>query len=87
MSRLFDELEGELKHEIEIESKIGKISKITFFRDNPAGVCKIKFDRSIDAEECIKLMTERFFDGRILKCFYWDGKTDFKKVKESEQII
>jgi len=75
---LFDELEGELKHEI--ESKIGKISKITWFKDNPKGICKIKFDKSIYAEECIKLMGGRFFDGRELKCFYWDGKTDFKKV-------
>lgn len=71
----------------EIESKIGKISKMTFYKENPLGVCKIKFDSSMDAEECIKLMGGRFFDGRELKCFYWDGKIDYKVVRETEQSL
>lgn len=32
-------------------------------------------------------MNDRFFDGRKLKCFYWDGKTDYKKVKESDDAL
>jgi len=30
-------------------------------------------------------MNNRFFDGRQIKCFYWDGKTDYMKIKESEE--
>ena len=32
-------------------------------------------------------MHDRFFDARKLKCYYWDGKTDFKVVKESEDAL
>ena len=28
-------------------------------------------------------MNGRFFDGRQIKCYYWDGKTDYRVVKES----
>ena len=59
--------------------------KIDFFRENPAGFCKIKFVESFAADECIKLMDGRFFDSRKLKCFYWDGKTDYKTVRETKQ--
>ena len=31
-------------------------------------------------------MNDRWFDERQLKCFYWDGKTDYKKVRESEEV-
>jgi hypothetical protein len=28
-------------------------------------------------------MNGRWYDERQLKCYYWDGKTDYKAVKES----
>ncbi len=31
-------------------------------------------------------MNNRWFDERQLKCYYWDGKTDFKVVKESDEV-
>ena len=77
----FKELEGELR--AEIESKVGQVGKAEFFKENPLGVCKLRFFSSLDAEACIQLMNGRFFDGRKLKCYFWDGKTDFKVVKES----
>ena len=40
---------------------------------------------SIAADDCINLMEGRFFDGRKLKCFYWDGKTDYKLVRETQK--
>ena len=79
----FAELEEELK--VEIQSKIGSVAKIEFFKNNPRCVCKIRFLSSLHAEECIALMNERWFDSRQLKCFYWDGKTDYKIVKESDE--
>ena len=30
-------------------------------------------------------MNKRFFDGRELECFYWDGKTDYRKHKETKE--
>lgn len=38
---LFKELELEIRSEV--ESKTGSIVKIEFFKDNPLGVCKIRF--------------------------------------------
>ena len=32
-------------------------------------------------------MHDRFFDGRQLKCYYWDGKIDFKVIKESAEVV
>ena len=32
-------------------------------------------------------MSDRFFDGRKLKCYFWDGKTDYKKVQESNDVL
>ena len=46
---------------------------------------KIKFFSALHAEECIKLMNNRFFDGRELKCFFWDGKTDYRKARETKE--
>ena len=66
---------------------MGEVVKIEFFKENPKGVCKIRFLSSLHAEECITLMNNRWFDERQLKCYYWDGKTDFKVVKESEEVI
>jgi len=42
-------------------------------------VAKIKFGTSVEAEECIKLMEGRFFDGVRLECAFWDGKEDLSK--------
>ena len=68
---------------MEIEGKVGPLSKVEFFKENPQGFCKLRFQSSLDAEDCIKLMEGRFFDGRKLKCFYWDGKTDYRKTRET----
>ena len=32
-------------------------------------------------------MHGRYFDTRQLECFYWDGKTDYKVVKEAEAVV
>ncbi|CDW88320.1 rna binding domain protein [Stylonychia lemnae] len=76
----FQELEYEIRSEIE---NFGAIDKMHFFREHPNGVIKIRFMSSIHADECIKVMNGRFFDGRQLKCYFWDGKTDYRVVKES----
>jgi len=56
-----------------------------FFKNNPKGIVKIKFASALHAEECIKSMNGRFFDGREIVSYFWDGKTDFRLVKESAE--
>ena len=39
---------------------------------------KVKFQASTAAAECIELMNGRYFDQRLVKAHYWDGKADYK---------
>ncbi len=43
----------------------------------------MKFVNPLDAEQCLKVMDGRFFDGRSLKAYYWDGKTDYRVTRET----
>lgn len=61
--------------------------KLTFFKNNPEGVVKIRFNSSKHAELCIEKFDSGLFDGRQLQCFLWDGRTDYKMVKESKEDI
>lgn len=38
----------------------------------------VKFRESEAAERCVDLMHERFFGGRKLESFFWDGVTNYK---------
>jgi uncharacterized protein YlzI (FlbEa/FlbD family) len=48
---------------------------------------KVKFASALHADACIKLMNGRFFDGRQLRAGFWDGKTDYRIVKESAEEL
>ncbi|KAL4434883.1 hypothetical protein ABPG74_021222 [Tetrahymena malaccensis] len=76
----------ELREEMakEIESSCGPIQRLKIFEENPEGVIEIKFKNSTDAKTCIDKMNGRYFDERELECFFWDGKTDYKRT--SKQI-
>ena len=69
-----DELEGDIASEC---GKCGNIEKITVFSKNPRGVVIVKFNTSYASQECVKLMDGRFFGGKKLRCYFWDGSTDF----------
>ena len=77
------ELEEDIK--LEVEASIGPLERIEVFNQNPRGVAKLKFRSAIHAGECLKVMDGRFFAERRIKAYFWDGKTDFRKVKESEE--
>mmetsp|Transcript_13656 Transcript_13656/g.9820 ORF Transcript_13656/g.9820 Transcript_13656/m.9820 type:complete len:117 (+) Transcript_13656:1016-1366(+) len=76
-----EELEVELR--AEIEASIGPVVKMEFYKNNPAGVVKLKFASALHAEQCVKAMHGRYFDARQIQCYFWDGKTDYRIVKES----
>jgi hypothetical protein len=48
------------------------------------GIVKIKFKTAKAAEDCVVMFNGREYNGRVVKVFYWDGKTDYDKVKETE---
>jgi HIV Tat-specific factor 1 len=77
----FDELEQELREELE---KLGPVKSIKVFRYNPEGVVAVKFEDSAAAIRCVDQMEGRFFAGRQLACFYYDGFTNYE-VKETDE--
>lgn len=77
-----EELEGDLASECE---KCGTIEKITLFSSNPRGIAVVKFSTSYAAQECIRLMNGRYFAGSKLKCYFWDGVTNYSITATSER--
>lgn len=55
------------------------------FQHNPQGVVVVKFKDGLDAEECVKRMSGRFYNKRMLACDYWDGVTDYT-VREATVV-
>ena len=95
-----DTFERELQEDIATEcGKCGVVEKITVFSQNVRGIVVVKFTTTFAAQECIKLMHGRFFGGRKIKCFFWDGVTNYtvtanslggknaKKKKKSEEVV
>ena len=73
----FEELQEDLGEEC---GKMGPLEKVTIFERHPEGVVILKYGTAFAAEQCVKLMNNRFFAGRKLQCFYWDGATDYTKA-------
>ena len=69
---------------------MGPVKKITVYEFDPNGTVQIKFEDPKHAEACIgvgkyliQLMNERWFNGKCLECFYWDGKTNYRVSREN----
>lgn len=69
----------------ECEKLCGKISKWKIYENNSDGIVKIKFRTPKAAEESIKMFNGRKYNGRTISVFYWDGKTDYNQIKETEE--
>ncbi|KRX03910.1 hypothetical protein PPERSA_12115 [Pseudocohnilembus persalinus] len=78
----FQYLEEDLIEELQ---KIGVVQKLKIFENNNEGVVQIKFELPAQAEKCIEIMHNRFFDQKQLICEYWDGVTDYSKPLEVQQ--
>jgi HIV Tat-specific factor 1 len=77
-----EDLQQEIAEECE---KFGAIDKITLFARNPRGIVVVKFSTSFAAQECIRVMNGRFFAGRKIKCYFWDGVSNYSITTEQKQ--
>lgn len=75
-----DELEADIASECE---KLGVLEKLTFFSSNPRGIVVVKFSTSYAAQECIRVMNGRYFGGQRLKCYFWDGVSNYSVTGSS----
>jgi HIV Tat-specific factor 1 len=68
----------------ECQEKCGEVKKVEIYDTNPDGVAAVFFNDVTAADKCVQLMHGRFFAGRKLQAFNWDGKEKYK-INESEQ--
>lgn len=54
------------------------------FQNNPDGIASVTFKDPEQADDCIKMMDWRHFEGKRLRAEQWDGKTKYK-VEETEE--
>jgi HIV Tat-specific factor 1 len=69
----------------ECENNFGQIERFHIFEEHPEGIIKIKFKTPIAAEKCIEGLNHRYYNGKLIEAFYWDGKTDYNKFQEDNQ--
>ncbi|GLC33273.1 hypothetical protein PLESTB_000352100 [Pleodorina starrii] len=83
---LAEELEQDVRAEC---TKLGTIEKVRIFKHNPQGVVTVRFRTPEAAQQCVTLMNGRYFAGRRLEAFMWDGFTNYnvkpKETAEEEQ--
>ena len=76
----FKLLEADIRQEVE---RIGEVKRLEVFKFNPEGVVKIKFAKSDSATRCIEMLNDRYYNGRMVQCFYYDGVTNYRVNNES----
>jgi len=76
---------NELKAELQDEfGKFGAVKGIKIFQYNPEGVVAVKYEKAKGALRCLDRMNGRFFAGRRLEAFYYDGFTNYF-VEETDE--
>lgn len=65
----------------------GAVEKLTVFSQNPRGIAIVKFATSYAAQECTKLLNGRFYAKRKLRCYFWDGVTNYSITAQSVQDV
>ena len=56
--------------------------QIRVYSHNPQGVISVRFKTAEPAAACIQKMKGRFFGGRQLDAFMWDGVTNYVVKKQ-----
>lgn len=73
----------EIKEDIREEcAKLGTVTNVVLFDEEPEGIVSVKFRDSESALACIKLMHGRSFDGRTVEAFLATGQEKFKQSKK-----
>lgn len=64
-----------------VTDNIGEVDKVVVYQHNPDGIVQVRFKKPKEAEACIEEFNEKEMLGRVVKCFFWDGKTDYRRVR------
>ncbi|KAF5022940.1 hypothetical protein F66182_5006 [Fusarium sp. NRRL 66182] len=75
----------EIKEDIREEcAKLGTVTNVVLFNQEPEGIVSVKFKDAESALACINLMHGRIFDGRTVEAFLATGKEKFEKSEDKE---
>ncbi|EEB06410.1 U2 snRNP-associated protein Uap2 [Schizosaccharomyces japonicus yFS275] len=81
------ELLIDLKEDITAEAeKCGEVTNVVLYDKEPDGIVMVRFRTTEAADECVRLMEGRFFDGRVVEAFVYDGKTRYQKTGRHEEL-
>ncbi|KAM6970024.1 17S U2 SnRNP complex component HTATSF1 [Aplochiton taeniatus] len=72
---VLNEYRDDLRTECE---KFGQVKKVVIFDRHPDGVASVAFKEPEDADVCLLALNGRWFGGKKLSAFLWDGVTDYQ---------
>ncbi|KAM0332264.1 hypothetical protein ACHAQA_002540 [Verticillium albo-atrum] len=75
----------EIKEDIREEcAKLGAVTNVVLFDEEPDGVVSVKFREPQAAQACIAMMHGRSFDGRVVEATLATGREKFQKSKKGQ---
>ncbi|KAL1750595.1 hypothetical protein FB107DRAFT_267281 [Schizophyllum commune] len=77
----------DLKEEVREEAEtLGEVTNVVLYDKEPEGVMTIKFREPLSAQACIIKMNGRFFDGRRVEAYLYDGRQRFRRSNAADDI-
>ncbi|KAJ3412965.1 hypothetical protein HDV05_008680 [Chytridiales sp. JEL 0842] len=77
----------DLKDEVRSEcEKFGEVTNVVLYDHSDDGVITVRFSEDSSANACVARNNNRFFAGRRIVAYIWDGKEKFKETKSREEI-
>ncbi|KAJ3285697.1 hypothetical protein HDU79_007129 [Rhizoclosmatium sp. JEL0117] len=77
----------DLKEEVREEcEKLGEVTNVVMYDHSDEGVITVRFKETEAAAKCVEKNNGRFFGGRKIEAYIWDGKEKFKETKTAEEI-
>ncbi|KAJ3410042.1 hypothetical protein CcCBS67573_g00287 [Chytriomyces confervae] len=77
----------DLKEEVREEcEKLGEVTNVVMYDHSDDGVMTVRFKEVEAAAKCVEKNNNRFFGGRRIVAYLFDGKEKFKETKTASQI-
>ncbi|KAM0745932.1 hypothetical protein T439DRAFT_330285 [Meredithblackwellia eburnea MCA 4105] len=77
----------DLKEDVRDECETwGEVTNVTLYDKEEEGIITVRFKDDIAAQACIAKMNGRFFAGRSISAFTFDGKTKYKKGGQGQDV-
>lgn len=78
---LITEIRDDLRRECE---KFGDVKKVILFDRHTDGICSVAFKEIDSSIKCIAALNKRWFGGKLIEAFTWDGVTNYE-IEETEK--